>query len=113
MQFPKVLKHVLDRQLKSGMHRLWLHASTSTMAQLTGLFTHLICNKVTGLPSFGRYHTLQYTCNFPVRMFASEDLVETRQRERRTVLFQILAVESSVLENFYDIQGYSGTNPTR
>lgn len=35
MQFPKVLKHVLDRQLKSGMHRLWLHASTSTMAQLT------------------------------------------------------------------------------
>lgn len=40
MQFPKVLKHVLDRQLKSGMHRLWLHASTSTMAQLTGLFTH-------------------------------------------------------------------------
>lgn len=83
------------------------------MAQLTGLFTHLICNKVTGLPSFGRYHTLQYTCNFPVRMFASEDLVETRQRERRTVLFQILAVESSVLENFYDIQGYSGTNPTR
>jgi len=40
-----VLKHVLDRQLKSGMHRLWLHASTS--------------------------------------MFAPEDLVETRQRERR------------------------------
>ena len=40
MQFPKVLKHVLDRQLKSGMHRLWLHASTSTMAQLTDLFTH-------------------------------------------------------------------------
>lgn len=59
-------------------------------------------------PSFGRYHTLQYTCNFPVRMFVSEDLVETRQRERRTVLFQILQAESSVLESvtiFRDIQG--------
>lgn len=58
--------------------------------------------------SFGPYPTLQYTCNFPVRMFASEDLVETRQRERRTVLFQILQVESSVLESvtiFRDIQG--------
>ena len=93
VQFPKVLKHVLDRQLKSGMHRLWLHASTSTMAQLA-FDTLLSATKVTKPVLWSI--SMQYTCNFPVRMFASEDLVETRQRERRTVL-QILQLRALCL----------------
>lgn len=111
MQFPKVLKHVLDRQLKSGMHRLWLHASTSTMAQLTGLFTHFHLQQSDRAPVLWSISHPAVHMQFSCKDVCVRGPCRNTAKGAQDSSLPNFGSGELVLESVTIFSGYSGTNP--